>query len=402
MIKISKFGEDFLLLALRIDKHIDGYIDFYIGPEKLKQIVSNETLKPPKKLLNDCNSLLKQVNSQGYENTRQTYLEKLIIAMKTSIQLLTGVKIPIIEQFKKIYDVILPPANDLLLDDLKEECTKAYGNPENLEAYMRKLRINRKVPEPNVYKFFRNALNIIKSRTEEIFGQLLPESEKIIVNIVNNNDKDLKWACYEWYLGNFISRIDINPNFQMYWTALLSFAAHEGYPGHHTEFVLKEQKLYQGQNQFEHSLLILHSPKLIISEGIAKTAISVLYSSKEVAEISLREFCSDVDEKVSLELLILQNNVNRKISQFWYNFAYHALVEGYNEKELLQFAKYYEIFSADDIKAEITRLNDPTHSKNAFLYDLGIKLIKGKYGDSPLVKDFKNLLCNPVLPSNLN
>jgi len=55
MVKISKFGEDFLLLALRIDKHIKGYVDFYFGPEKLKQIVKNESIKNPNRLLIDAN-----------------------------------------------------------------------------------------------------------------------------------------------------------------------------------------------------------------------------------------------------------------------------------------------------------------------------------------------------------
>ena len=44
MAKISKFGEDFLLLALRIGKHIQGYVDFYYGPENRKVINSNENL----------------------------------------------------------------------------------------------------------------------------------------------------------------------------------------------------------------------------------------------------------------------------------------------------------------------------------------------------------------------
>jgi len=44
MVKLSKFGEDFLLLVLRIDKHIKGYVDFYFGLEKLRQIVDNESL----------------------------------------------------------------------------------------------------------------------------------------------------------------------------------------------------------------------------------------------------------------------------------------------------------------------------------------------------------------------
>ncbi|MHA1461436.1 MAG: hypothetical protein ACTSO8_08140 [Promethearchaeota archaeon] len=62
----------------------------------------------------------------------------------------------------------------------------------------------------------------------------------------------------------------------MYWTVLLLFASHEGYPGHHTEFSIKEQRLYQELNQFEHSILILHSPKLIISEGIANTVLVLM------------------------------------------------------------------------------------------------------------------------------
>ena len=44
MLNISKFGEDFLLLALRIDKHIKGYVDFYFGPEKLQNLLVNPLL----------------------------------------------------------------------------------------------------------------------------------------------------------------------------------------------------------------------------------------------------------------------------------------------------------------------------------------------------------------------
>ncbi|MHA1460991.1 MAG: hypothetical protein ACTSO8_05870 [Promethearchaeota archaeon] len=74
MVKISKFGEDFLLLALRINKHIKGYVDFYFGPKKLKQIVENESLTSPNKLLNDSNDLIKQLGVQGYEKAREHYL----------------------------------------------------------------------------------------------------------------------------------------------------------------------------------------------------------------------------------------------------------------------------------------------------------------------------------------
>ena len=61
MLKFSKFGEEFLLLALRIDKHIEGYVDFYIGPEKFKQIVQNESVISPKKMLIDLKSLVDKI-----------------------------------------------------------------------------------------------------------------------------------------------------------------------------------------------------------------------------------------------------------------------------------------------------------------------------------------------------
>ena len=141
---------------------------------------------------------------------------------------------------------------------------------------MSDLRVRRTVPEGKVYKLFKKALNITRKRTKELFVNLLPQKEQIVLELVKNND-GVKWAYYNWYLGNYCSRIEVNPNYNIYWTGLLSSAAHEGYSGHHTEFAIKERVLYHELNQFEHSILLLHSPKLIISEGIADLAVKVLF-----------------------------------------------------------------------------------------------------------------------------
>ena len=147
MKKLSKFGEDFLLLALRINKHIKGYVDFYYGPEKFRQIVENESLKPPNKLSKDSIALIQQLGAQGYNKEREWYLEKLLIAMNTSIEILNGAKISIKDQFLKIYDVNLQPAKETELDNLKEDFKDAYKGSGSLEERMNKLRITRKVPE---------------------------------------------------------------------------------------------------------------------------------------------------------------------------------------------------------------------------------------------------------------
>jgi hypothetical protein len=402
MKKLTEFGEDFLKLALRINKHIDGYIDFYFGPAKIRQYVESESKKSPNQLLKDSIVLLQELEAQGFSNERKRYLEKMLTAMKTSIETLNGAKIPINEQFKKLYDIDLHPVKDSKLDNLKEEFEDAYNGTGTLEERMDRLRIARKVPESMVYKFFKKAVEITELRTKELFTNLLPNNEKIIIDLVKNDDskEKIKWSCYNWYLGNYISRIEVNPDYQMYWTVFLSFSSHETYPGHHTEFVLKEKWLYNELNQFEHSILILHSPKLPISEGIANKALSILFSDQEVAEIGLNEFCSDPAKEISIEEMELQDKVKAKIPLFWYNFAYHGLVDRYDEKKLMRYGKSFEFFSDEDLKTGIQVMSNPAYTYNSFMYYIGNNILQ-KYGDVPSLKEFQNLLINPILPSDL-
>ena len=402
MAKISKFGEDFLLLALRIDKHIKGYVDFYIGPENLKQSVKNESITSPNKLLNDSQYLLKQLDTQGFKKQREQYIKKLLIAMKTSTEVLNGAEIPFRDKFLKLYDVSLQACEESELTDLKEEFNIAYEGSGSLGERLSKLREQRKIPKSDVYVLYKKALKIVKNRTEELFPNLLPSKEQIDIELIGEkNINKAKWSYYNWYLGNYKSRIEVNPNYNMYWSSILDAAAHEGYPGHHTEFVVKEYRLYHRNSQFEHSLLLLNSPTLIISEGIANTALNTLFSYRNQAEISLKEFCSNKNEDTPLNTLIKQYSVKRKLERFSYNLAYHALLDKWSDKKLIQYASNFEIFSKEDIYNRMKLLKNPVYSTTGFSYFSGSKLILNKYREFPSAKNFKELLTKPILPSDL-
>ena len=75
--KLSEFGRDFLFLALRIGKHKIGYVDFYIGPKKLRKVVDNEEITSPKNFLTDCSTLQGKLLVQGYHKDRERYIEKI-------------------------------------------------------------------------------------------------------------------------------------------------------------------------------------------------------------------------------------------------------------------------------------------------------------------------------------
>jgi len=322
--------------------------------------------------------------------------------MRTSIEILNGIDIPIQDQFSKFYDIQLQPVNEAELGNLKEEYSKAYRGSGSLEQHMNKLRVLRTIPGAKVFKLFKKALNIVDVRTRELFVDLLPRNESVNINLIKNiNKDDLKWSYYNWYQGKYRSRIDVNPNFGMYWTTFLPAAAHEGYPGHHTEFSVKEKLLFRDLNQFEHSILLLNSPKLFISESIAELAPNMLYSYQEQAEIGLQNFCPDTSKDDSLEVLVKQNKVKGKLSLLWYNLAYHALIDKWSEEDLIQYATDFEVFNRDTINNQLNKIYNLSHSTTIFSYKLGRNLIINNYGEFPSIKDFRNLLVKPILPSDL-
>ncbi|MFW9895880.1 MAG: hypothetical protein ACFFD7_08755 [Candidatus Thorarchaeota archaeon] len=399
-IEISEYGKEFLKLALRIDKLNKGYVDYYIGPEDILQIVTNESKTSPNKLLNDANTLIKQVNNQGYDKSRERYLLKTLTSMKTMVELLLGYEIPFSELMFKLHDIKIQPIDDSEFYKLKEDFDNAYEGSGSLETRMKELRILREIPGKYVYKLFSRALEIVRDRTKKIFTDLLPEEEHLTLKLVEQNENEFNWSYYEWYLGNYCSRIEVNPNLNMYWTSFLYGSAHEGYHGHHTEFVLKEL-LYQKLSQFEHSLLFFNSPKIIISEGIGVLAVNMLFNYREQAEIGLNEFCLNRLQEDSLDKLTYQNSIRRRANYIIFNLGYYAHVEKWSKEKLFRYANSFEIYSEKDIKNRMKILDDPVLSTTSFSYYSGSKLIVDKYGEFPQIQQFEELLRKPILPSDL-
>lgn len=248
----SAFGNDYLELGLRMDKHQNGYVDYYYGPSEIRERVDQETKIAPKQLLKDCSFLKKRVFDQGFDAKREGYLEKMLIAMEVTIERdFLGVKSSVEESVKLQADMELHLVKESRLDDLREQINDAYGGAGTLSERMKRLKEKRTVPKNEVLEAFQKGLDIAEQRTREVFPDLLPKEESIKLEEAPKGNK-ARWACYLFYEGNFKSLVKVDKDLCMYWTTFLKYGAHEGYPGHHTEFVVAEDKLYRKKNQFEH------------------------------------------------------------------------------------------------------------------------------------------------------
>lgn len=393
---LTNFGKEYLLLGLRLNKLIDGYVDAYYGPIELKKIVDNEHANSPESLLKTCRNLKNKLVDQGFAIDRVKFLEKMLDAMETSLEITSGRKMPFLEQVFKIYNIKPELMDDSVFYKVAEELEGLYEGSGSLLDRIKEAKQKQEVPNDKIEQTSIRALEISREKTYEIFPDLLPKDEDLTIRIV----KDEPWSAYNWYLGNYKSRIDVNTDLPIKWTNFLKLATHEGYPGHHTEHTIKEKKLYQEQNRFEHSILLIPTPEAVIAEGIGNTGIDVLFSAYEKVQISLDELCPNAQNE-DLEILLAQNQAWDKLSGFYNNIAIHAHVDSWSDDQLIDYGLNFGFYTEKYIRQQLKFIRHPLWSTYIFTYFIGESLIKKKFGLRPSPKDFETLLTHPILPSDL-
>ncbi len=394
--ELDDFAKDYILLGLRINKHINGYVEHYYGPPKLKKIVDSEELSSPNKLFNNWKNLKTKFQKQDIEKKRYRFLDSTLTAIKTILRKLKGESISYLEQVKNFFNFEPVLYEDAFFYDLAKKAEELYKGNGTISERIKRIAIQRRIPSDRLIDLNMKAIQITKMRTKEVFPKLLPDNEKIEIAGV----EDQSWHMYCWYKGNYISKIEINKSNTHFWTHLIFNACHEGYPGHHTERAVREKLLYRKKDYFESSILLIYSPEMVISEGIGVTAESVIFSPKDSIRsvIELIHTFFKIDD--SIENLISQNEIRRGFRRFESNLAYHKHVNKWDDKKLADYAKSIKVMPNTSIRAHLRFISDKLWAPYVMTYQ-GERLITEKYGIRPSPKDFRRLLTEQTLPSDL-
>ncbi|MFX1353246.1 MAG: hypothetical protein ACFFGP_04725 [Promethearchaeota archaeon] len=393
---LDKFGKDYLLLALRTGKLIEGFVDAYYGPPELSDLVDNEKPISPNTLLESCKNLQSQLDEQDFIEERMRFLKKTLRAIETSLNITSGKKIPFLEKVFKIYDIKPELFDDSEFYKLYTELDSIFKGSSALSDRLNDFREQHKLSINNLENIFKKASKKIREKTYELFPDLFPNEEEISIDFV----KDKPWGAYNWYQGKFKSRIDINIDIPLDCVSVLRFLTHEAYPGHHTEHVVKEQKLYIEQKRFENSILLILAPEAVISEGIGNTAADVLFTDQEKGSFILNELCHE-PSNLDLVLIISYYQSQGKMLKILNNIAIHAHEDGWSDDELIKYTLDFNLVPEKYIKQQLKLIRHPLWSSYVFNYAYGENLIKEKFGNHPSPQNFKKLLVNSILPSDL-
>jgi hypothetical protein len=178
--------------------------------------------------------------------------------------------------------------------------------------------------------------------------------------------------------------------------------AHEAYPGHHTEFAIKENKLYLGKGQLEQSIHLSNNPSALIAEGIAKNALMAIASKAEIADILVDIYAQAGLAKSDASHAMAFIAANQQLESVTDNQVLMLYRDHAPEEEVIAYGMRYSLTTEEDEVRLLRFLSDPLSRSYTYNYTLGRRLIAAFLDQAPERKQaFKRLLSEPLTPAQL-
>ncbi len=386
MTNLDAFSQNYLRLALEIDKHVEGYVDTYIGPEELKSAVQSTPPKDPAALLDDLAWL--QDNLPTDPPQRHRYLKGVMRAMDCQIRIINGEELDYFDEANRLFDIrpqLIPEAGLLAV----------HHELDPLAGRMTRWRKKFEIAKEQLLPLLELARAEARSRTAALLT--LPENESIEILLTS----DQPWMAYNWYEGDGRSFIEINTDVPPDAFSLLETIAHEAYPGHHTEAVLKDTLLYRGKGWGEHAVRLLNAPEAVISEGIATTAAEVIFPNNSSFEWANECILPAIGlEPEPVELMVRLNQFERLVRHVMGNAAILYHTGQMNEAQAVDYFQTYALLDKAEAEQSLRFIGDPLFRAYAFTYTAGYDLIE-QAANGNKTPIFLRLLTDGVLPSEL-
>lgn len=393
---MDEISHRYLRLALHLDCHFKGFVDAYFGPPELRAQIQTGSPRPLGTLADDARQLLDAIRAGEPDAQRKDFLAKQVQAMSAVIRNLSGDQIDFVKEVELYFDITPVMTDEATFEAAHAEMGEILpGDGSLIErsvAWREKLYL-----EPGrILPVFDLALRETRRRTQEFFD--LPPEENLTLHLVENEP----WGAYNWYLGDYSSRIDLNTDLPVRADSAVPLIAHEAYPGHHTEHAFKEQRLYRRQGRAEHAVQLLLAPESVISEGIADNAQQIIFDDSELAAF-LREQLyplaglSELDVEKQLRL----GRAAEALRGVNGNAALLLHHEGRTAEEVQCYIERHGLRTAEEASHSMRFLTNPLFRSYVFNYAVGKALLAPLLDGPDALVNFERLLSEPFTPSQV-
>lgn len=379
------WGEEYLHLVLRMEKHFEGFVDAYCGPEIIKTKIDKEEKQPLDKLLSDAEHLYETVPPE--DRARRIFLEKQMTGIITTIRILQKEEIDYQKQVELFYDIKPKKIPDSKFEKQKKVLEDILGSKNLFEA-VKKWRKSKEIAG----ELLREPIAVLhkecRRRTEKMIS--LPDGECVDFVLVN----DKPWSGYNWYLGGYRSRVEINTDIPTRVTGLPQLVSHESYPGHHTEHSVKEKVLYRDKGFWEACVFVYNTPECLISEGIGNAAFGMIFRNREEVYQFLNE-TMDLDIDVDTDAAV--STALDELSACVQNASLMIHKENKDIPEVVEYLMDTGLSTRERAEKQVQFMTNPLFKAYIFNYYLGKELVSNALKEVDPRIFYENQMC----PSNL-
>lgn len=393
----DQLGEDFVRLALAINEHLPGYVDSYFGPPEWME----QAKEAGRVLLPDLSKQVDLLSDEisragGMDEQRRDFLARQVAAMQMSLRLLRGEEVSLAEEVQGLYDVQPEWKDESNFEEAHQALDETLPAGGSLAERQQQWKKSLEISEETVHELLPFIIDTLRERTRRKFD--MPEEESFAVEFVS----DQPWGAYNWYLGEYRSRIDINTDQPAKISTLPALIAHEAYPGHHTELVIREKKLIRQKKYVEHSLRLINSPSCVIAEGIATSALETLFTDEELVdwyrgELLPRAGMSHIDAQKIIDV----SRAMEKGAGLWGNAAFMLHDQNKSTEEIKAYLQKHGLHTEKEANQAIRFISNPLYRSYTFTYHVGYDLLAELFLHVERDKYFARLLEEPVTPSQV-
>ncbi len=264
----SNLIEDYLRLGLRFGRLVDGYVDAYTGDPALRQQVLAEPTPSAAELAGQAGQLRERLDDAELEPPRRSFLAAHLDALALSGRRLAGDQISFQDEVRGYFQVDIELTDTDVYAAAHDAIDGLLPGPGAVDDRLRAHRERELCPPEQVETAVRALAGALRDCVREPTG--LPAAEHIDFEI----ERDVAWSGFNYYLGDFRSRVAVNADASHRMSQLPVLVAHECYPGHHTEHCRKEDLLVRGAGHAEHTIFLVNTPSSVMAEGLGDLALT--------------------------------------------------------------------------------------------------------------------------------
>ncbi|KQS60301.1 hypothetical protein ASG36_04900 [Geodermatophilus sp. Leaf369] len=388
---------EYVRLGLRFDRLEEGFVDAYTGDRRIRAAVQAEPAPTPRGLRDQARGLLRELDASALPADRADFLRGQLTGLECTARKMADEPVGYVEEVRSYFQVDVDlgdPATYAAAHTELEDLLPGTGTLAERYAVHRR---REECPPARLEEAVHALSSALRDRVRGLYG--LPEQETVTYEVVI----DQPWSGFNYYEGDYRSRVAINADLPHRLGQLPHLVAHEAYPGHHTEHCRKERGLVERDSHLEHTVFLVNTPECLMAEGLADLGVQAAigagwgpWAAEVLGDLGLR-FDGELSERVSAAAAPL-NRVRQDAALMLHD-------RGAATDDVLAHLQRWSLVSHDRAVQQLRFLTHPLWRAYITTYVEGYDLLAGwlaaRPDDLPVADRFLRLLDEPLTPARI-